>query len=58
VITRNYKRPLDTEWYFKNGVYNTSSGSKAQFKNFRFFEAPGSESARERGGSEKSSATK
>jgi hypothetical protein len=36
-ITRNYKKPLDTEWYFKNGVYNTSKFSKAHFKNIRFW---------------------
>jgi hypothetical protein len=36
-ITREYKKPLDTEWYFKNGVYNTSKFSKAHFKNIRFW---------------------
>ncbi len=53
VITRNYKRPLDTQWYFKNGVYNTSNGSKAQFKNIRFWEAPGSEAATDKSNGEK-----
>lgn len=37
-ITRNYVRPPETEWYFKNGVYNTSGSSKAHFKNIRFWE--------------------
>ncbi len=36
-ITRQYKRPPDTQWYFKNGVYNTSKFSKAHFKNIRFW---------------------
>jgi len=36
-ITRDYKRPLDTQWYFKNGVYNTSGFSKSYYKNIRFW---------------------
>jgi len=36
-ITRDYRRPLDTQWYFKNGVYNTSGFSKSHFKNIRFW---------------------
>ncbi len=37
MITRHYTKPLDTPWYFKNGVYNTSKGSKAHFKNIKFW---------------------
>jgi hypothetical protein len=39
-ITRNCKRSLDTVWYFKNSVYNTSGVSKAHFKSIRFWKAP------------------
>ena len=37
-LTRHYERPLDTVWYFKNGVYNAAGSSKAHFKNLKFWE--------------------
>ena len=36
-LTRTDKKPLETVWYFKNGVYNTSKTSKAHFKNVKFW---------------------
>jgi hypothetical protein len=44
-ITRNYKKPLDTVWYFKNGVYNSTKFSKSHFKNIKFWEADEKKSA-------------
>jgi hypothetical protein len=44
-ITRNYRRSPDTVWYFKNGVYNTASGSMSHFKNIRFWQAPSASAA-------------
>jgi hypothetical protein len=37
-ITRNDPHPIDTVWYFKNGVYNvTGDRAEAHFKNVRFW---------------------
>ena len=41
-LSGHYPRPIDTVWYFKNGVYNASGTSKSHFKNIHFYEAESS----------------